>query len=84
MEDLEANYVVARDGYVSVRDSYSDLLKLGPVPDSATEVLLSVREGYAAAYTALMLTGVTPEAPPPDPRYVMRDRSTKEVEVEHE
>lgn len=79
MEDLEANYVAARDGYVLVRDSYSDLLKRGPVPDSATEVLLSVREGYAAAYTALMLTGVTPEPPPPDPRFVVKDRlNTKE------
>lgn len=86
--EVEAAYLRERDAYVAVRDAYVALTQegaeAGPKVSAALEAMLSKREKYAAAYTVLMLAGVTPEPPPPDPRFVMRDRSTKEVEVEHE
>lgn len=86
--EIEAAYLRERDAYVAVRDAYITLTQegaeAGPKVSAALEAMLSKREKYAAAYTVLMLAGVTPEPPPPDPRFVMRDRSTKEVEEENE
>ena len=79
--EIEAAYLRERDAYVAVTQEGAEA---GPKVSAALEAMLSKRERYAAAYTVLMLAGVTPEPPPPDPRFVMRDRSTKEVEVEHE
>ena len=86
--EIAAAYLRERDAYVAVRDAYVALTQegaeAGPKVSAALEAMLSEREKYVAAYTVLMLAGVTPAPPPPDPRFVMRDRSTKEVEEENE
>jgi hypothetical protein len=88
------SYVAARDTHIALlRESQrvpeSELEALlearsQRVPESELEALLEARSQYAIAYGTLERMGVTPEPPPPDPRYVVRDRSTKEVEVAHE
>jgi hypothetical protein len=83
--EAEAGYIRSRDSYVAARDTHIALLRESPrVPESELEALLEARGQYAIAYGTLERMGVTPEPPPPDPRFVMRDRSPKEVEVEHE
>lgn len=84
--ELTAEYEEARDAYVIVRDAHIALLPSGPSPavSAALEAMLSKREKYALTYGALERAGGKPVPPPPDPRFILRDRTPKEEEETNE